>query len=59
MAVVAFYGLAGFLGELDLSFAKNLDGVVGCAEGFEKVSLAGLVHLAFDHHDVVVGSAYH
>ena len=35
--------------------------MASCAalEGSEEVSLGNFVHLAFHHHDVVVGGAYH
>ncbi len=36
-----------------------LDGVVGCFEGFEEHLFAHFLHFAFNHHDVVVGGAYH
>ena len=59
VAVFALDGRADLFGELHLGLALNLDGVVGNAESFEQSCLAHFVHLAFDHHYVVVGGADH
>ena len=59
VAVFALCGGAYFLGELHLGLALHLDGFVGRAESIEEFGFAHLVHLTLDHHDVVVGSAYH
>ncbi len=55
VAVLALLGLAGIGGELVEHAALDLDGVVGGLEGAEHDVLGDLFHLAFDHHDVVLG----
>ncbi len=59
VAVFALDGLACHLGQLELGLALLLDGCVGGLEGFEEVGLGDFVHLAFYHHDVFGGGAYH
>ncbi len=58
VAVFAFFN-AEFFCELNLCHALLFDSLVGCFKGGEEFGFAHFVHLAFHHHDVVVGSAYH
>lgn len=58
VAIFAFYFAYGF-GEFHLDFALLLDGGVCGLEGCQEVGFGHFVHFAFDHHDIVVGGAYH
>ena len=56
VAVLAFREGGGHLGgQLDLSLALYLDGVLGEVEGGNHVVLGNLLHLTFHHHDVLHG----
>ncbi len=59
VAVFAFYGLAGGLGQFELNLAMLLDFFVGGFEGCKEFGFRNLVHLSFNHHDVFGGCAYH
>ncbi len=59
VAVFALGGRAYSLGKLHLGSALYLDCLVGCAQRGEEFCFAYFVHLAFDHHYVVVGGADH
>ena len=59
VAIFALNGCASHFGKFHLGLALLLDGLVGSLEGAEKVGFGNFAHLAFDHHDVVVGGAYH
>ena len=59
VAVLALHVLAELFAQFLLEAAHRLDGLVGCLEGCEKVALLHFLHLAFHHHDVLFGSAYH
>ena len=58
VAVFALHGLAGLDGELVDHAALHLDGLVGGLEGVQHHVLADLLHLAFHHHDVVLGGGH-
>jgi len=57
--VVSLHVLAEFLVQFNLYEALFLDGFVSEFDGFEHVCFAYLVHFAFYHHDVVIGSCNH
>ena len=59
VAVFALNSGTNSFGQFHLNLALCLDSVVGGTEGSEQVGFAHLVHLAFHHHDVVVGGANH
>ena len=59
VVVFAFGFFAGLFHEFHLGLAVFLDFGMGHLEGFEQVGFGNLVHFAFHHHDVVVGSAHH
>ena len=49
---------ADFLGQLILSFALGLDGLVRLLDGVDHL-LADFLHFAFDHDNAVEGSGDH
>ena len=59
VAVLALHVLAQFLGQLVLQLAHRLDGLGSSLEGADEVLLRYFLHLAFHHHDVVLGGTYH
>ena len=59
VAVLTLHVLTQFLLQFLLEAAHGLDGFVGGLEGSEEVGLLHFLHLAFHHHDVLFGSAYH
>ena len=59
MIIFAFLLVAALFHKLELCHAVLFDFFVGHFESLEQFCFGHLVHLAFDHHDVVVGRAYH
>ena len=59
VAVFALGERAYFLGQFHLGLALHLDGFVSGLESFKQLGLGYLVHLALDHHDVVIGGTNH
>ena len=58
VAVLALLLLAGLDGELVQHAALDFDGLMGGLEGVKHHVLADLFHLAFHHHDVVLGGGH-
>ncbi len=59
VAVLALYGLANLLSQLHLDLAVFLDFIVSGLHGTKQVSLANLLHLTLNHHDVVICGGNH
>ena len=59
LVAILTLGNAELLGEFLLCKAHWFDCVVGKLQGCDKVFLLNLVHLTFDHHNIVVSSTYH
>ncbi len=59
VAVFALDRGSGFLSQFHLNLALFLDSLVGGLESCQQFGFADFVHLAFYHHDIVVGSADH
>ena len=59
VAIFTFDSLTGSLGKLDLSLALHLDRIMGGFERVEKIGFRNFLHLALDHHDIVVCGADH
>ncbi len=57
VAVLAFLGFASLNGELGNDTALEFDSFVSGLEGVEHHILAHFLHLAFHHHDVVLGGS--
>ena len=59
MAVLALNGLANLLGQFHLDLAVLLDLIMSGLHGTKQISLADLLHLTLNHHDVVIGCGNH
>ena len=59
MAVLTLHVGTKFLGQFLLQLAHGLDSLMGSLQGAKQILLANLLHLALNHHDILLGSTYH
>ena len=59
VAVLTLHIRAQLLHELILHLAHRLDSLVGCLQRVQEISFLNLLHLALNHHDVVLRRTYH
>ena len=59
MTVLTLHVGTKFLGQLLLQLAHGLDCLVGSLQGTKQILLADFLHLALNHHDIILGSTYH